>query len=49
MDASDDLSGSDAARNFLSRHAFGAEARVVELQPLDEAMAKRAARSFLMG
>jgi homoserine dehydrogenase len=44
MDASDDLSGIDAARKIriLSRHAFGAEARVVELQPLDEAMAKRA-------
>jgi homoserine dehydrogenase len=43
-DAREDLNGEDAARKLgiLSRHAFGAEARLVELQRLDDSMAERA-------
>jgi len=41
---SEDLGGEDAARklSILCRHAFQTEARIVELQRLDDAMAERA-------
>ena len=45
-DVSEDLSGADAARKItiLCRHAFGGEAHLVHVQPMDTAVAEQAGK-----
>jgi homoserine dehydrogenase len=50
-DATDDLSGRDAARKLriVSRHAFGVEPVTIEVQILDDGVARRATEVSAMG